>query len=214
MHDMLRRGVALFGALLVLCLILGVLRGSRAEARVPVKVAMVPIVQEGYMRLGNEAKHNLDVLLERSVHVPLNGVLQAVEYVPVEEVLREFIALDQAAGGRKHETRKAVVRALAEKTGADVAILPVLTNYEEWIYSSFGFYRDPFLHSYASWDLFVYDARTGENFCKTASRYYHDTYSASGLASELAKVTLDEALRGAKVHDRIWPADLRHGGSR
>jgi hypothetical protein len=209
MHAGLRKEYALFKALLGLCFVLGaVLYGGQAEARVPVKVAMVPIVQEGYMSPGDEARHNLDVLLERSVHVPLNGVLQAVEYVPEETVIREFIALDQAAGGKRHETRKAVVKALAEKTGADVAILPVLTNYEEWVTSSFCFDWGSVLHSYVSWDLFIYDARTGENFCKTTSRYYHDSYSTWGLASQLAKEALDEALQGAKVHDRIWP-DLK-----
>ena len=175
-----------------------------AAERVPLKVLRVPVVAVGWMQPSKEALADFEGRIGRALHVPLNGVLRAVEFMPREAAEKVFLDTYSEAGGKKVKWRE-LVKPLALKTDADLVLLPVLTGYEQYQSMRWDWRRGTFLHSYASWELCLYDARTDMVIRKEASRSFNDCYSARGSAAALASEALDAALREAKVHELIWP---------
>lgn len=183
-----------------LCLMLLVLAcHAQAAERVPLKVARVPIIVAGYQEPDSETRSSLEQQIGRALHVPLNGILQAVEFLPERDVLAAF---EEARRGPSRKWRD-LVRPMAETLRADLVVLPVLTGYEEYRRMSWHWDRGLIVYSHAAWELCVYDAREDQVIRKQASRFFHDEYSAAGAVETLARTTLDTVLRESGLHERV-----------
>ena len=187
----MRRIIGLALIVLLLC----AAQVSAAE-RVPLRVAQLPLKIESYVR------DSLEKQVDRSLHVPLNGTLKAVAYIPERECLEAWEQITAAAG--KRVKAKDIVKPLAEKLQADLVVLPILTGYEQYTRMSFRWDRGLLLHSYAAVQIVGYDRQSDEVFRKGTSRRFDDEYSAAGAVSQLAREAMDDALRDAAIHDRVW----------
>lgn len=186
-----------------LCLFLLVLSATAgAQERTPLRVARLPLAVESGSMPSRQILDRLERQIDRSLHVPLNGVLKAVEYIPEQECLE---ALDQVIreNSARPPRRKETAGILAGRLQADLVVLPVLDGYEQYTTFSWRWDRGEILHSFASVQITGYDRNKQESFQKSASRIYEDEYSAAGEVSVLAGQAMDEALREAKLRDRI-----------
>lgn len=173
-----------------------------AAERIPLRVAQFPLLVQGRMDPAQNVQDNLEKRIDRSLHVPLNSTLNAVFYIPEKECLAAFEEAEQEAVGKRK--LKELMRPVAEKLQADLVVLPVLTGYEQ--YETMSWYRwgRHITHSYAAVEIMGYDKAKDEVFSKGATRQFHDEYSTQADVSLLAYEAMDEALRRAKIHERIW----------
>ena len=173
-----------------------------AAERVPLRVAQFPLLVQSYMTPAQDVQDRLETLVDRSLHVPLNGTLNAVYYIPEQECKA---ALEEARAGAVGKVKlKDLMRPVAEKLNADLVVLPVLTGYEQYQTSSWHRWGRLILHSYAAVEIVGFDKSKDEVFSKGASRHFNDEYSTQGDVSLLAYDVMNEALHKAKLHDRIW----------
>lgn len=182
-----------------------------AAERQPVRIAQVPlIVSSGCWQVpGQPVQDDLERQIDRALHVPLNGVLNAVTYLPEDDSEK---AMDDAYAALGERARlKDVVRHMGEQMNADLVVVPVLTSYEQFVRHSWHWDRGLILHSYAALSLGVYDRRTDEAFVKQASRLYEDDYSTAGSVENLARKCTDEVVREADLRGRL--AEARDAGA-
>lgn len=184
-------------SLLLLTLLLSI---SSLAFAAPLRLAQAPVILKAYCP--PEVEDSLNAQVNRATHVPLNGYLNAVEYLPPQDILTALEEVRQEAG--RKAKYKALVKPLAEKLQADMAVLPVLTGYQQWQRLSWRFGLID--HCYASVELYIYDARTDEVIRKSTSRFYDDESSARGSAANMAQEAMDEVLRTSHLHERIYPA--------
>lgn len=173
-----------------------------AAERVPLRVAQFPLLVQSYMQPAQNVQDRLEKRIDRSLHVPLNGTLNAVYYIPEQECLEALEDVKNEAAGK--EKLRDLMRPVAEKLNADLVVLPLLTGYEQ--YETMSWYRwgRHITHSYASVEIMGYDKAKDEVFRKSATRQFHDEYSTQADVSRLAYEALEEALQSAKVHERVW----------
>ena len=165
----------------------------------PLRLAQAPVILHAYCP--PDVEDALNAQVSRATHVPLNDFLQAVEYLPSQEIMTALGDLRQT--GRKAKYKE-IVKPLAEELKADMVVLPVLTGYQHW--QRLSWRLGLIEHCYASVELYVYDARTDELVRKSASRFYDDESSARASAAHLAKEAMDQVLRTSRLHERIYPA--------
>ena len=149
-----------------------------------------------------KVQDDLERLVDRSLHVPLNGTLKAVEYISENECLAALDEVQQEAGAKAK--MQDLLRPLADKLQADLVVVPVLTGYEQYQRMSWHRWGGYITHSYASVQVMGYDKSRDEVFKKGASRQFSDEYSTQGDVSLLAHEVMEEALRQAKIHERVW----------
>lgn len=193
--------LTVIGCLLaLLCLLLGTL--AEAAERTPLRVAQYPLRIQSRMMPSQAVQDDLGRLVDRSLHVPLNGTLQAVEYIPECECMAALEAVQEEQGSRAK--LKDIMRPLAEKLQADLIVVPVLTGYEQYQTMSWHRWGRYIIHSYAAVEITGFDRSKDEVFRKGDSRQFNDEYSTQGDVSLLAHEVMEEALRRAKVHERVW----------
>lgn len=173
-----------------------------AGSRTPLRVAQYPLLIQSRMLPSQAVQDDLGRLIDRSLHVPLNGTLQAVEYIPERECLAAMEEVKAEAKGKYK--LKDLMRPLAEKLQADLVVVPILTGYEQYQTMSWHRWGHYIVHSYAAVQITGYDKSKDEVFNKGASRQFNDEYSTQGDVSTMAHEVMDEALRSAKVHERVW----------
>lgn len=191
---MLKHAILLFITLALFCSL------TALASAAPLRLAQAPVITQAYCP--EDTLQDLEKLVSRATHVPLNGYLNVVEYLPEKEILTALGDLRQGTGRRVKY--KELVRPLAEKLQADMVVLPVLTGYQE--FHRMSWHRGLIYHCYASVDLYVYDARTDEIIKKSASRFFDDEGSARGTAYNMAHEAMDEVLRASQLHERIYPS--------
>lgn len=191
------------GILAVLLLFVLLLAGTvEAGSRIPLRVAQYPLLIQSRMFPSQAVQDDLGRLIDRSLHVPLNGTLQAVDYISERECLA---ALEEVKAEAKGKIKlKDLMRPLAEKLQADLVVVPVLTGYEQYQTMSWHRWGRYIIHSYAAVEIIGFDRSKDEVFRKGDSRQFNDEYSTQGDVSLLAHEVMDEALRRAKVHERVW----------
>jgi hypothetical protein len=173
-----------------------------AAERIPLRVAQFPLLVQSYMTPAQEVQDRLETLVDRSLHVPLNGTLNAVYYIPEKDCQA---ALEEARAGAASKVKlKDIMRPVAEKLNADLVVIPVLTGYEQYQTMSWHRWGRYIVHSYAAVEIVGFDKSKDEVFSKSASRHFNDEYSTQGDVSLLAYDVMNEALHKAKLHDRIW----------
>lgn len=194
----MKRKIALLWALLMLCLSVQ----AWAAERTPLRVAQFPLLIQSYMTPTQDVQDSLEKLVDRSLHIPLNDTLKAVQYIPEGEC---WTALEEARNEAAGKVKlKELMRTVAEKLNADLVVMPVLTGYEQYQTMRWNRWGRYIIHSYAAVEVAGFDKSKDEVFSKSASRFFNDEYAVQGDVSRLAYEAMDEALRSAKIHDRVW----------
>jgi len=166
----------------------------------PLRLAQYPVIDRTWCP--REVLMDLNARVSRATHVPLNGYLQMVEYLPGNELAAAMSEVRREEGPKAKD--KELLRPLAARLQADMVVLPILDGYQEWQRMSWR--RGTIYHSYASVMLYVYDARTDEVVKKGASRFYDGETSTRASAAYLVREAMDEALHTSRLHERIYPA--------
>lgn len=171
-----------------------------AEAvRGPLRIAVLPVQdQSGWLE--RSAAEQLQDRLEREVHVPLNGALQAVVYVPEFESQTALESLQQEPGKARLQDR---MKLLADKLSADLVVCLVVTDAYERYYTNWE--GDLCIHGYAGQKLIGYDRRNDRVLNEGDSRWVNDTYSSSGSTADLLLQGLDDILQRLKLRRAIYP---------
>lgn len=188
--------------LLTFCVMLLMTAVVSAAERVPLRVAQLPLQIQSYYQPSQLVIDGLERQVDRSLHVPLNDTLKAVEFIPERQCLEALAETAEELGGKPRF--KDIVKPLAEKLQADLVVVPVLNGYEQYTYMSWNWRRGQLLHSYASVQIVGYDRKKDEVFKKEGSRRYDDDYMLSGEVTRLVTEAMDDALRAAAIHDRVW----------
>ncbi|SFT69179.1 hypothetical protein SAMN02910356_01658 [Selenomonas sp. GACV-9] len=188
--------------LLLFALVMMVSVTASAAERVPLRVAQLPIQVTCYNQPEQQVLERLERQVDHSLHVPLNETLQAVEFIPEADCLKALKEVATELGGKPDF--KDMARPLAEKLQADLVVIPIVAGYEQYTYMSWNWDRGQMLHSYVSIRIVGYDRYTDEVFKKRSSRRYDDEYMPYGEVRRLAGEAMDESLRRARVHDRVW----------
>ena len=173
-----------------------------AAERVPLRVARIPLILQGWQIPDDATLNALETKLDRALHVPLNGTLHAMEYLPETECEN---ALDNILTELRKTNRKAklkdAMKPLAEKLEADNVVCPVLRRYDQYTGIGWAWNRGLMLHSTASVELAGYERATDRVFDKKFGKSYHDDYSSWGTASALSKECMDHVIQEANLHD-------------
>lgn len=195
----MRKLISFFCMLVMLAALCGV---ASAAERQPLKVAQYPlIVQSSWLEPGLEVTDELEGQIDRALHVPLNGTLHRVEYLPEKDCLA---AWDEAENDSSSRKAKDMAKAVADKLGADLVVLPIVNDYVQYTTMSWHWDRDIILHSYVSLELVVYDRATDKVVDKKASRFYDDDYSTTGTASYLAREAMTDLIQQVNLRGYIW----------
>ncbi len=176
---------------------------SAAGEKQPLRVAYFPVIMESSYGSARDVMDTVQKELDNVMHVPLNGFLQSVEYLPEEEclmALREGMIANKTSGGKGRY--RDVMKQTAEILKADFVVCLVIHRCEEYTSPWFGgWYGRNLLHSYVSLSLQGYDRHTDTVFRKSADRSYHEEYSTDGLARQRAKDCMYAVLRETKLRD-------------
>ncbi|WP_303105158.1 hypothetical protein [uncultured Mitsuokella sp.] len=192
----------LFSFLCMLVMLTAFCGVAGAAERQPLKVAQFPlIVQSSWLEPGLEVTDDLERQIDRALHVPLNGTLHRVEYLPEKDCLA---AWDEAADESRSRKVKDRAKVMADKLGADLVVIPIVNDYVQYTTMSWHWDRDIILHSYVSLELVVYDRATDKVVDKKASRFYDDDYSTTGTASYLAREAMTDLIQQVNLRGYIW----------
>jgi hypothetical protein len=165
-------------------------------------------VTEDVWNIDQDTIDMLDDMVADALHMPFGGLMGWIQDVDEHDL---FAAYDAATEMKRTPKGApdypAILRMAADATDADLAVLPILTYYDEEIYHSFDFYYDDYLVSRASIRLLVYDRDKDELLDRRVTRTYRDAFARYGRAHELAKDAMNAAL--AEVHLKERVRDLR-----
>lgn len=152
----------------------------------PLKVVILPTVSSygGY----NKVMAQLDRDLARTLHMPLNGVLQSVDYLDMSSN-ENRVAVENAMSeaGYLLSPNATTLKKTADILGADVIVgysVPVM--YQQIYYTSFGLYGGPTLNSYITLKLWAYYRPLDKTVALSNSQSYFQELSPQGYLTELA----------------------------
>lgn len=175
-----------------------------AAERRPVRVVQMPLVVERAFQMPSaRTVRVLDSKVSYALHAPLSGVLGSVEYVSDSETEQAEEKLKEDSSYRTASYEQQIER-LAQSLDADFVVLPSITAYEQYTYMSWQWNRGTMLHSYVAMNLYIYDRTTDKVTKKSASRSYHEEFSASGTAETLVQECMDSLLERTKLHEKFW----------
>lgn len=163
-----------------------------------IKVAILPVI--GGSRYYKDVNAYIYNELLKSVHIPLNGVLNLMEYVDKDKTAA--VAADLLSSG-VDITKEEGLKQAADKLNADLVIGVKIDFIAQDIVHTFDEDNDPFLISRLGLQLFVYDSRTGQYNRLTNQQYYDDVYSPSGTVDALANDSMFYLLKKADVKQYI-----------
>lgn len=176
-----------------------------AAGRQPQRIAQFPLVIESWQQPDASVQDQLETKIDRALHVPLNDTLKAVEFIPEKDCLA---AWDEVEGQLTGKVRiKDLAKPIAEKLNADLVVIPVLAEYEQYTTMSWYWDRGMILHSRAEVQLIVYDRTKDKLVHKKASDFFDDEYSSAGTASYLALNCMERVVNDANLHGFLWPLD-------
>ncbi len=178
--------------------------GAEKTVQQPIKLARMPLMIRSYYRPDSREESQIELPLDRALHVPLNGILKRVDYLDEDKCIDAFDEVVGNVGGK--QKMENYMRPLAEKLDADLVVLPTLEDYYQEIYYGWGWHNETYMYSRAEVKLFIYDRRTDKMKVKSISRFFHDTYMPSGEAVNLAVDAMDTVIRETNLRTYIWPS--------
>ena len=190
---------------IVLMLLLLSLAGTvLAAERVPLRVAVLPVLDQTGGWLGRDGAALLSARLQQEFYVPLNDTLQAVVYVPQTEVLAAYnsLVLDARTQGKKL-TLEDTLTQLALKLPADLVLNLAVDSWYERTYINWE--GDSCTEASASLTLYGWNQRTQQLIRKNASRWVNDDTSAVGGVDQQGSEALDELLGKLQLRKLIFP---------
>ena len=174
-----------------------------AESK-PVRIARLPIIFQNTIP-DYDTCAELETKISRAVHVPLNGTLQLVEYLPPKDSAKTFNELWQNIRSKNKKAKlQDAMRPLAQKLNADIIVCPILKKYSQHVSPSSGWNGESHMISQVRAQLIIYDRRTDELIDKKDSQLYNDSYSPRGTASFLAKICFDNVIEDSNLRQRIF----------
>ena len=197
------RGMKWIGCLCLMTVLLLMASAADAAERTPLRIARLPLLVQ-CRTVGDASVDRIETQLDRAMHVPLNGTLQVVQEIPESQV---ETALDEVLT-QLHQSNQRVklqdaMKPLADKLQADLVVCPVLNDYEQWTEISWNWKHADLLHSYVAMEIAGYDRSSDETFHKSASRFFHDEYSPTGLADTLSIECVDELIQSTELRKRV-----------
>ena len=190
---------------IVLMLLLLSLAGTvLAAERVPLRVAVLPVLDQTGGWLDRDGAAMLSARLQQEFYVPLNDTLQAVVYVPQTEVLAAYnsLVLDARTQGKKL-TLEDTLTQLALKLPADLVLNLAVDSWYERTYINWE--GDSCTEASASLTLYGWNQRTQQPIRENASRWVNDDTSAVGGVDQQGSEALDELLGKLQLRKLIFP---------
>lgn len=167
----------------------------QAQEAQPVKITIMPIV--GYTADYPDNEKYIYSSLKRALHVPLNGVLQKVQYLDPDKTAA---MADELSGYGTNILSKDGMAQLAMGTGADV-LIGIKADFmrQEMRY----YFDESYLYSAVGLKIFIYDKRTDEYKVYKDYKSYDGTYSTQGTVYVLTQEVMDSLLKKADLKKYI-----------
>ena len=176
-----------------LCMITLMCSTCFAADKKPLRLARLPIIFQSNQP-DFDTRAMLETKIARAVHIPLNGTLQLVEQIDMNESTSELNKIWQNMRSENKKSKlKDAMKPLAEKLNADIVVCPVLRRYSE-TYVQKTSNLETYLISNVSATLIVYDRRTDNLIEKKTSRSFSNSASKFGKASYLAGECFDRLI--------------------
>lgn len=169
------------------------------EKAAPKRLAILPIIT--CVPVDPSLQELLMQAMKHELHVPLNSVLQAVEYISPEEIstiMHDLHYTDRDLLDKKN------LQTISETLQADVTVGIAVTDlYEHRFYS---FREGAFvLQSGVRLTLIGYDKSDMKFFTSNSSASYCDEYSPAGDLSALTTAASQDLLQKAALKKLIFP---------
>lgn len=169
---------------------------NEAAGNQTLRLAVMPTVGafSGY----ENAHRYIDMSLRQAVHVPLNGVLQRIDYLSPEEI---SIASDSINYGNIDYADKDAMARFAANANADI-VVGVKVDY---IYQTifYTYEDDSYLMSRVGLRLFVYNRKNEQYHVYRGQCSYNNSYSTMSTADALAQGVIDELLKKADLKQYV-----------
>ena len=178
---------------------------TASAANEPMRLARLPIIILSPTP-NIETMVELELKVSRAIHLPLNGTLQAVDYIPTAESTAALQKVwDKIYKKGKRVRLQEAMEPLAEKLNADLVVCPILRRFNQELMMSTGLSESSENHmiSSAEVELIVYDRNTNELTSKKASRYYNGEESSWGTARFLADECLLKVIEQTELRDKF-----------
>ena len=172
-----------------------------ASSSSPKRIAILPVIRQAPALYQPQLEITLAQLLKKELHVPLNGTLQAVEYINPDEI---HAAIEDLRYDNTALQNPKNLKCLAEKLSADLVVCLLITDAEEFQYYA-GWDHTLILRSTAELQLTGWNRADDFIFSLKKRQSYHDEYTLAGTVPELAKEACWRLFKKAKLKDFIFP---------
>lgn len=151
---------------------------AAAQAVQPLKVAVMPIIADGYPKVQAQLYRDLT----RQMSLSLNKTLQQAEYLEGEPV-----AAAMAESGFLYDQNEKALKHTADLLGADVIVgFSVPAMYQQYYYAWIGRGEGPVLQSYIRLKLWAYYRPLDKVIALSNTQQYFDHASTAGMLPSLA----------------------------
>ena len=153
---------------------------AQTQQSQPLKVAIMPIVTN--VSGQKDVKAQLYSALKQQMYIPLNGTLQAVEYIDAETV---YIAMQKS--NFTNEQNLDTLKRTADLLNADVIVGYSVPNmFQRYFHMASHLEGSPVINSYISLKLWAYYRPLDKTVKMSTTRSYLDTLSTFGTLPSLA----------------------------
>ena len=153
---------------------------AQTQQSQPLKVAIMPIVTN--VSGQKDVKAQLYSALKQQMYIPLNGTLQAVEYIDAETV---YIAMQKS--NFTNEQNLDTLKRTADLLNADIIVGYSVPNmFQRYFHMASHLEGSPVINSYISLKLWAYYRPLDETVEMSTTRSYLDTLSTFGTLPSLA----------------------------
>lgn len=162
-------------------------------AKKPKRVALLPLSNQTAFHDAALEK-TLQMQLAEAFHIPLNGVLKYIEWIPIEDMQPALLNYDpQTSEG---------MAAFAESISADyIAGFVITSAYERRFETIWG--SETMLESEISLQLIGYDVNTGKPFRFSKHEFYRDSDLISGSVRRMGERAGQDLIKKINFKQKI-----------
>ena len=178
---------------------------TASAANNPMRLARLPIIILSPTP-DEDTMMGLELKISRAIHLPLNGTLQAIEYIPTKESTEALQKVwDKIYKDTKKVRLQEAMEPLAKKLNADLVVCPVLRRFSQHMMISTGLSESSENHmvSNVEVELIIYDRNTKELTSKKASRYYNGEDIEWGTARFLSVECMTKVIEQTALRDKV-----------